>query len=67
VKSTFSKTDTTVNQSGVFPIGTYFNTGGPDANYYGIDDIAIFRIYSRALSETEVKQNFIAHRKQFGF
>lgn len=66
VKSTFSKTDTTVNQSGVFPIGTYFNTSGPDAIYYGTDDIPIFRIYSRALSEAEVKQNFIAHRKQFG-
>jgi hypothetical protein len=66
VKSTFSKTDTTVNQSGVFPIGTYFAGGSPSGAYYGIDDIPIFRIYSRALSEAEVKQNFIAHRKQFG-
>jgi hypothetical protein len=66
VKSTFSKTETTVTQSGVFPIGTYFSGGSPSGAYYGIDDIPIFRIYSRALSEAEVKQNFIAHRKQFG-
>jgi hypothetical protein len=66
VKSTFSKTDTTVTQSGVFPIGTYFSGGSPSGAYYGIDDIPIFRIYSKALSATEVKQNFIAQRKQFG-
>lgn len=66
VKSTFSKTDPAVSQSGVFPIGTYFSGGSPSGAYYGIDDIPIFRIYSRALSEAEVKQNFIAHRKQFG-
>jgi hypothetical protein len=66
VKSTFSKSDNAVSLTGVFPIGTYFNTGGPDGAYYGQDEIDIFRIYNRALSEAEVKQNFIAHRKQFG-
>jgi len=67
VKSTFSKTDTTVNLTGVFPIGTYFEVGeAPNAAYYGTDEIDIFRIYNRALSEAEVKQNFIAQRKQFG-
>jgi len=66
VKSTFSKTDTTVNLTGVFPIGTYFFGNASDSQYYGTDEIDIFRIYNRALSEAEVKQNFIAHRKQFG-
>jgi len=67
VKSTFSKTDTTVNLTGVFPIGTYFETGGtPNAAYYGTDEIDIFRIYNRALSEAEVAQNFNASRTRFG-
>ena len=67
VKSTFSKTDTTVNLTGVFPIGTYFENGGtPNAAYYGTDEIDIFRIYNRALSEAEVAQNFNASRTRFG-
>jgi len=65
VKSTFSKTDTTVNLTGVFPIGTYFQNGAPSATYYGTDEIDIFRIYDRALSEAEIKQNYESQKGRF--
>ena len=65
VKSTFSKTDTTVNQSGVFPIGTFFSGGSPNEPYYGIDDIPIFRIYNKTLTDAEVKQNYESQKGRF--
>ena len=65
VKSTFSKTDTDVSQSGVFPIGTYFDQGNPAVSYYGIDDIPIFRIYNKTLTDAEVKQNYESQKGRF--
>lgn len=66
VKSTFSKTDTSVNLTGVFPIGTYFEVGAaPNAAYYGTDEIDIFRIYNRALTAAEIKQNYESQKGRF--
>lgn len=64
----FTKTDTSVSQGAVpFTIGAYFNTGGGiDTNYHSAEDIDVVRVYNRALSATEINQNFNALRRRFG-
>jgi hypothetical protein len=43
-------------------IGGYFNSTQPYFN----GDIPIAKIYSNALSDSEVKQNYNVYRKRFG-
>jgi hypothetical protein len=61
-----SKTDTSVNMTGTFPIGTYYSGGIKDNGYDTAKDIPVFKIYNRALSAAEVRQNFNALRGRYG-
>ncbi|CAR63234.1 structral protein [Synechococcus phage S-RSM4] len=65
---TVEKTDTTVNfGSGDWPIGGWFNPANTyNASYGSPNSIAECRIYNRALSSTEVSQNFNATRSKYG-
>lgn len=47
--------------AGVLQIGC-----GGDNAYYGAWNISLVRVYNRALTAAEVKQNFNAHRGRFG-
>lgn len=60
-----SKTDTTVIMTGTFPIGTYYSGGVKNNSYDSAKDITDFKIYNKALSAKEVKQNYEALRGRF--
>lgn len=60
-----SKTDTSVLLSGKFPIGGYFYTGAYN-DTSGSNRIGIFKVYNRALAESEIQQNFNAHKNRYG-
>jgi hypothetical protein len=65
---TVEKTDTTVNfGSGDWPIGSWFNPANTyNVSYGSPNSIAECRIYNRALSATEISQNFNATRSKYG-
>jgi hypothetical protein len=64
---TITKTaDTAVSLSGQYTIGSYFADNVRDApSLQGISDISSFKIYNRALSLSEVKQNYAALKGRY--
>ena len=65
LKSTAAVTISGVPDGGVLRIGGNVAFGGTNGGY-AEGKTPIARMYSKALSAAEVKQNFIAHRNQFG-
>ena len=67
---TITKTaDTSVSLSGQYSIGSYFTETARDTSNdppQGISDVSSFKIYNRALSLSEVLQNFNALRGRYG-
>ena len=63
--ATLSNMRTYTQSSGTLGIGTADKSGG---NYRGeyLGYISIVRVYTRALTATEIQQNFEAHRGRFG-
>lgn len=64
---TYSKsyTDIITTTTDGMSIGAYINSSGGIAYYYN-GSIASVKIYNRALSESEILQNFNAHRGRYG-
>ena len=65
---TITKTaDTAVSLSGQYTVGSYFVDNVRDPTLLqGISDISSFKIYNRALSLSEVKQNYAALKGRYG-
>ena len=59
-------TDTTVSMTGVFPIGGYLFEGTFDNTNMGSSNISSVKIYNRALTASEIQQNFNATRSRYG-
>jgi hypothetical protein len=55
------KNTTTTGVGDKYQIGRYFNN-----TYWTNAEYSIFKIYNRALSATEIAQNFTAHRGRYG-
>jgi hypothetical protein len=61
-----SQTDTTVTLQNVLPIGGYFRNGLFSSSTSGANRIAQVSIYNRALTASEIQQNFNALRSRYG-
>jgi hypothetical protein len=61
-----SKTDTSVNLQGKLPIGVYFYLNSIDSPNSNPNNISVAQIYNRALTASEIQQNFKALRTRYG-
>ena len=63
--ASINKTDTAVDLQGKIPIGAYFYQNSPDFSIVQSSNISNVLFYNRALSSTEILQNFNASRSRF--
>jgi hypothetical protein len=63
---TFSRTDTSVNLTGVLPLAAYIFQDSLDLGLLRSTTISSCVIYNRALTAQEIEQNFEATRGRYG-
>jgi hypothetical protein len=66
LKNTASQGTGAIASSPALSLGSYVNSSGVPSTYFHSGSIALFNLYNRALSDTEVLQNYNATKGRFG-